>query len=687
MRTVRFGAWTVPAAFALTTIVAYGLLLPLLGFYWDDWPFAWIARFLGPSEFIPAFLGFRPFLGPIFFLTTSLLPADPLAWQILALVVRFLTAWAAWYALEQVWPSNRDLAVSAALLFLLFPGYSQHWVAYTHINQEWISLGAYLLSLALSIRAIRFPSRRHILTLLAIVFQLVGLLPTEYFATQEILRGLFLWATLAPPVSQPGSRLQATLRSWWPYLLIWLVNAAWLARFYASGAYISYDLTMPNMAGLPIEFARASADAFLKAGLFVWFQILPLLSAALPSPTSLLTLVLILGSFILYAFYLPRLELPVPLDMGPTSFAKISTSKRPQSLWREAPWLAVLAGMAGILLGRIPSFAAGLPLTLQSSFDRLTISMMLGASLFLSGILHLLVHRRGARMRILAAVLAMGIGQQFYNANIFRRDWQRQQEIYWQIAWRMPGLQPDTAILTQQMPLDYETDLSMTAAVNWMFAEEVRKPYLPYAVVYTEKRLGGVVLPGLQPGLPMQLPFRTTTFRGNTSQAIVVYVPPSGCLRVFDPAFDDSVTYSRLPEAVTAAIPLSDTTRITNPAAPVSPPSPPFVQEPPHGWCYFYEKAELARQLRNWETIVDLRLQADRRGLAPQDPFEWLPFVEAEARVGGLAWAIEQSTQSLAAEPKLQRGLCALWGRVSLAGPPESRAAAGDILLGLGCDE
>ena len=68
------------------TVLAYGLLLPMTGFYWDDWPFAWLARFLGPGEFIPAFRGFRPFLGPIFFLTTSVLPTNPVVWQVFALV-------------------------------------------------------------------------------------------------------------------------------------------------------------------------------------------------------------------------------------------------------------------------------------------------------------------------------------------------------------------------------------------------------------------------------------------------------------------------------------------------------------------------------------------------------------------------------------------------------------------------
>src|SRR5512140_1852491 len=153
LRLIR--AIRVPLLFAIVTIVAYGLLLPLTGFYWDDWPFAWLAKFLGPAEFIPAFRGFRPFLGPIFFLTTSLIPSSPLLWQLFALVVRFLSALAAWFALSRVWPGHKRQALVVTLLFLVFPGYSQHWVALTHINQEWIPLIFYLLSFGLTASAVR----------------------------------------------------------------------------------------------------------------------------------------------------------------------------------------------------------------------------------------------------------------------------------------------------------------------------------------------------------------------------------------------------------------------------------------------------------------------------------------------------------------------------------------------------
>lgn len=50
----------------MLVVLAYGLLIPWMGFYWDDWPFAWFLKFLGPAEFIEMFRPFRPFLGPIF---------------------------------------------------------------------------------------------------------------------------------------------------------------------------------------------------------------------------------------------------------------------------------------------------------------------------------------------------------------------------------------------------------------------------------------------------------------------------------------------------------------------------------------------------------------------------------------------------------------------------------------------
>src|SRR5689334_905405 len=191
MRAIRFNERSIPLLFLLVTILAYGLLLPRTGFYWDDWPFAWIGKFLGPQEFIPAFAKVRPFLGPIFFVTTSLIPPVPLYWQIFALAIRFASALSAWFLLKHVWPQHKRQALIVSLLFLVFPGYSQHWVAFTHINQEWIPFIFYLLSFGFTARALRNPSRFNSNTLYALLTLLAGVFPTEYFVSMEPLRFLF----------------------------------------------------------------------------------------------------------------------------------------------------------------------------------------------------------------------------------------------------------------------------------------------------------------------------------------------------------------------------------------------------------------------------------------------------------------------------------------------------------------
>ena len=312
------------------------------------------------------------------------------------------------------------------------------------------------------------------------------------------------------------------------------------------------------------------------------------------------------------------------------------------------------------------------------------ISMMLGASLFATGLIDLLIKNKLAKTYIFALLIALGIGQQFFNANIFRRDWSRQQEIYWELAWRIPALKPNTAILTDFVPIDYETDLSFTAPLNWMYAPDFHGGDLPYAMIYVNKRLGSTSLSDIKPDTAIALPYRTVTFHGSTSQAIVIYAPQNGCLRVLDPVYANAQTYNRFP-SIAPLIPLSDPSRIITDAPPLTLTNPPFPNEPSHTWCYFYEHAELARQSGDWNKVSDLGRQAAQQGFVPQDDFEWLPFIEADARTGDLKSAEQITRQAWKDDTKLHQGLCILWERVQAECPKEAQSAASNLLTELGC--
>jgi hypothetical protein len=674
MPRLRFSPKTIPAAFLLTTLLAYGMMLPWTGFYWDDWPFAWIAKFLGPSEFLPAFAPFRPFLGPIFFSTTSLLPPIPILWQSLAVLVRLALGLSAWWTYKTVWPAAGWGTFSAGMLFLVFPGYSQHWAAYTHINQEWIPFLFYILSFGLTALAFRTPGRSLRLTTLALFCLLPGIFPTEYFATQEPLRFLFLWALVSEHTAGFRERAARSLKLWTPYLLVWIANGAWLVYYYRYGAYASYQVSaVASLDNPPADvvwsFLSAMAGALWKASAYSWGRIMILAAGSLGNPSTWLSLAVILLAFVLLAYYLRSLTLP--------------EGSHPHD-WAGQ---AMLFGGLGILAGRIPSWAAGLPLTLGSIDDRFMVSMMLGGSLFFAGLLEWLTGNQRWKIYAFALAVALGVGTQFYTANDFRRDWERQQQIFWQLSWRIPDLQPATVLLTHELPLRYETDMGLTAPLNWIYAPEYSGGELPYALLYTRTRLDRAALPALEPGQPISFDYRTVAFRGSTSQAVTILVPPNACLRVLDPVYAGGDTYESQPRLLREAIPLSNPDLIRTEAAPRSLPPELFGNEPPHNWCYYYEKAELARQNGNWTGIVDLGAQASARGLSPGDALEWLPFIEAYVRTGDPGTARELSLQAYQDDSRPRKGLCYTWKRIlgDLSPDRQVRDLAAELLGEFGC--
>ena len=78
-------------ALFITAILAYGLLIPSLGFYWDDLPMSWIPYELGPDAMTRYFSTNRPIWGLLYQATTRILPHVPVYWQIFALLLRALS--------------------------------------------------------------------------------------------------------------------------------------------------------------------------------------------------------------------------------------------------------------------------------------------------------------------------------------------------------------------------------------------------------------------------------------------------------------------------------------------------------------------------------------------------------------------------------------------------------------------
>jgi hypothetical protein len=83
------------------------------------------------------------------------------------------------------------------------------------------------------------------------------------------------------------------------------------------------------------------------------------------------------------------------------------------------------------------------------------------------------------------------------------------------------------------------------------------------------------------------------------------------------------------------------------------PPAIPFGSHPPHGWCFYYEKASYARQLGNWDDVLSLGEQAISQGFFAKDQIEWMPFLQAYSRADNIQ-RVEEIASLLDAETKSQ---------------------------------
>jgi hypothetical protein len=108
--------------------------------------------------------------------------------------------------------------------------------------------------------------------------------------------------------------------------------------------------------------------------------------------------------------------------------------------------------------------------------------------------------------------------------------------------------------------------------------------------------------------------------------------------------------------------------------------------EPAHTWCYLYEKADLARQVNDWQKVTDLGDMAAKSMLKPVNLSEYLPFIEGYAHLQNWdkAGALSKEVNT---DADLFPALCATWKRVAsdMASINQASTKIGPIRIELGC--
>ena len=188
-------------------------------------------------------------------------------------------------------------------------------------------------------------------------------------------------------------------------------------------------------------------------------------------------------------------------------------------------------------------------------------------------------------------------------------------------------------------------------------------------------------LPDLKPGLSIEQNYLARTFHGSTSQLVAVDFSPPGCLRVLDPQIDSD---NRLLVPLLRDMAVLSNTSMIHPENPATMPESLFAPEPQHGWCYYFEKADLARQFGDWEEVIKLGDKAFKlENDSPNDPVERFVFIEGYAHMGDWQRAVELSKVSYrVSKDYVGPLLCRLWERIETEtiGGSESDALTGEAV-------
>ncbi|MHC1740413.1 MAG: hypothetical protein AB9897_04810 [Anaerolineaceae bacterium] len=659
--------WQAALLIILVSIFAYALLLPWMGFYIDDWTFTWTYQLYGQQGLLTYFSGNRPFLGLLYHVTMPLFQENILAWQLFGLTCRILLSLTFYWLMALLWPRRKTLTLFAGLLFAVYPGFLLQPIpiAFAHI---WLVYLSFLLSNCFTILALRNPTKRVCFTAAAVLLSIYNVFCMEYFLPLEALRFILLFYLIAEPLPF-FKRLGRAIKLWLPYLAVLAAVSVYRIFFYKAQTLI-YPLKLLEAFKQSIgngfaQLWHAFISALYQSTVYAWVQPIVVFSGqTLKNPKFIFLLAAMLVLFVLLFFVLFR------------ALRNLKGSE--ESGFQISP---LVFALFALLLAGIPFYITLLPVLAAETHSRFTMPFMLGVVLLLAFLLDL-IPNRWLKIGLISLILAVSIGFHLYTENNYRKMTVENNDLMYQIWWRAPSLKPGTLVVTNEIdssvyftPSTLRTELNLVyphdpkSSFGWQFAQDlIRETGTP-----------------VRPATAVHIPMFVSDFNGSTDSLVAFQISENGCARFVDANstfFEDVIVDNGIQKVSNADNLLSDPTQSVTL-------DPTLIgAEPEHTWCYYFEKSDLALQLKDYETIVKNYHTVIDNNFRAFNGYEWFPFVEGLARAGDWQNAIELSGQIIAENPQndsYQPILCQLLTKVKISTNSNDQAAPS--LAAVGCSD
>ncbi len=653
----------------IAAVVLVGCLLYIpglnkLGLYRDDWNNFYNLTVRGPETLIKAYESDRPADGYLITFLYRFCGTNIRGFFIWNLCCRILGA--VFFALSMliVWPHIPKMAGLAGIFAVAFPGFLQQVDGIAYVPHQ-AAMMCFMLSLLLTALACRSRGKiGYILfTFISILFSFASMMLMEYYVGMEIFRfGLIYLMDREHTDNGKLKSLGKSLLAYIPYLIPVGGFVVWRIFFFKAeraGADLIADQIQPLLAAprdagmkLLVRIVKNIWKLFIGVwtipayNLIMGLEKKPFLVALIPS-----LLIFAAGQIFLFLMNSKNTK-------GTADDAGSKTSQ----------WLCygLICGSVSIL----PLIIAGRDISFASSLDRFAWPGMIGSILFLIGMLFSMRNRVLRNLFTMAAIL-LAVFVQWRNQQIYIEQWEMTKDYLQQLLWRAPSIEKGTTVLSGGT-LMVEEDYDVFGPIAMMYYPEDQKwapadvelpsdvdlSKVSWTPIGAEVLNSGAVRDVIL-GDRSQREVRKIYVDKNYGKLLAITKPSAeGCLRVIDgenPIYSIS-DWTRIPE-VGAHSRLSQIITDPDQAAAL-----PFFmdKEGEHGWCYYFEKMELALQMDDPEEAAKLADAAFIMGLNPGDPVEWIPVAESYVQTGRMEDA-KAAAENLSKDAIMERKACAYY--------------------------
>jgi hypothetical protein len=278
-----------------------------------------------------------------------------------------------------------------------------------------------------------------------------------------------------------------------------------------------------------------------------------------------------------------------------------------------------------------------------------------GATIFLVAFVSSLKQEK-LQKAVFAALVFIAVLTHFANSQRAVQITQATRNFWWQVGWRIPQLERNTTLVVDYAVGATEEDYFIWGPANLIyFPEGTRDEFVQpgvYAALLNQDTVNKTLL---NEGQEFDNRRTIRTYK-NYRRLLVLTQPTSrSCVHVID---GQQPEYSRNENASIRLLGAYSSLEhiLTNEPAAI-PPLVVFGQEPEHNWCYFYQKASLARQRQAWDEILALSDEVLNNDLKSGDLIEWMPFLQAYAQVGDIE-RLQVLAPDIVSDPVVARQAC-----------------------------